>query len=153
MPSAKFIVKQLIEFNKYAPPYMAAGPVNDFDMFHWQATIMGPSDTPYQGGVFFLNIHFPPNYPMNPPRCTFITRIYHPNINSNGSIGLNILKESWNPTLSITKVLISIYALMADPLLGFEPYQALVPEIANIYVNDRLKFYNIAKEWTKKYAL
>ena len=42
---------------------------------------------------------------------------------------------------------------MADPLLGFEPYQALVPEIANIYVNDRLKFYNIAKEWTKKYAL
>ena len=78
MSSAKFIAKQLIEFNKYAPPYMAAGPVNDFDMFHWQATIMGPSDTPFQGSVFFLNIHFPTKLSNEPSKVYF----YYKNISS-----------------------------------------------------------------------
>ena len=49
--------------------------------------------TPYEGGVFFLNIHFPNDYPFKPPKLTFSTRIYHPNINSNGSICLDILKD------------------------------------------------------------
>ena len=69
---------------------------------------MGPDDSPYAGGVFFLNIRFPEDYPFKPPKCTFITRIYHCNINSNGSISVDILMDQWSPALTISKVLLSI---------------------------------------------
>ena len=65
------------------------------DMFTWQATIMGPGDSPYQGGVFFLTIKFPTDYPFKPPKVQFNTKIYHPNINASGGICLDILKDQW----------------------------------------------------------
>jgi ubiquitin-conjugating enzyme E2 D/E len=61
------------------------------------------SDSPYSGGVFFLAIHFPTDYPFKPPKVNFTTRIYHPNINSNGSICLDILRDQWSPALTISK--------------------------------------------------
>ena len=144
----KRIQKELIDFNKDPPTNCSGGPVNVKDMFHWQVTIMGPGDSPYQGGVFFLNIHFPTDYPFKPPKCTFTTRIYHPNINSNGTFSLDILKDQWSPALTISKVLLSISSLLTDP----NPDDPLVPEIANIYKSNRAKYEATAKEWTKKYA-
>uniref|UniRef100_A0A8B9DTT0 Ubiquitin conjugating enzyme E2 D2 n=1 Tax=Anser cygnoides TaxID=8845 RepID=A0A8B9DTT0_ANSCY len=143
--------KEYEELNDLArdpPAQCSAGPVGD-DMFHWQATIMGPNDSPYQGGVFFLTIHFPTDYPFKPPKVAFTTRIYHPNINSNGSICLDILRSQWSPALTISKVLLSICSLLCDP----NPDDPLVPEIARIYKTDREKYNRIAREWTQKYAM
>ena len=66
--------------------------------------LLGPSQSPYNGGIFFLNIIFPPEYPFKPPRVFFTTKIYHPNINDKGGICLDILKENWSPALTISKV-------------------------------------------------
>jgi len=110
---------------------------------------MGPDDSPYAGGVFFLNIHFPTDYPFKPPKINFTTRIYHPNINSNGSICLDILKEQWSPALTISKVLLSISSLLTDA----NPDDPLVPEIAQIYKTDKPKYEATAREWTRKYAM
>ena len=89
----KRIQKELIDLGKDPPTNCSAGPLDEKDQFSWQATIMGPDDSPYAGGVFFLNIKFPTDYPFKPPKCTFTTRIYHCNINSNGAICLDILKD------------------------------------------------------------
>ena len=111
------------------------GPVGD-DAFHWQATILGPPDSPfegmlfvltpilkflyqtisYPGGVFFLNINFPTDYPFKPPKFTFTTRIYHPNINSNGAICLDILRSQWSPALTVSKVGFCVRKVNSHPL-------------------------------------
>mmetsp|Transcript_12246 Transcript_12246/g.19900 ORF Transcript_12246/g.19900 Transcript_12246/m.19900 type:complete len:148 (+) Transcript_12246:89-532(+) len=144
----KRINKELADLGKDPPANCSAGPVDD-DLFHWQATLMGPQDSPYDGGVFFLDIHFPADYPFKPPKVHFTTRIYHPNINTNGGICLDILKDQWSPALTTSKVLLSICSLLTDP----NPDDPLVPEIANLYKNDRTKFNDTAKEFTKKYAM
>ena len=126
----------------------SAGLYNN-DLFNWQATIIGPDETPYEGGVFSLKIAFPADYPFKPPKITFETKIYHPNINASGGICLDILKDQWSPALNTTKVLLSICSLMADP----NPSDPLVPEIARLYNSNRSEFNRVAKEYTEKYAV
>jgi len=143
----KRIKKELLDLGRDPPTNCSAGPVGD-DLFVWQATILGPTDSPYAQGVFFLTITFPTDYPFKPPKVAFTTRIYHPNINSNGSICLDILRAQWSPALTISKVLLSICSLLTDP----NPDDPLVPEIARIYKTDKEKYTKLAKEWTSKYA-
>ena len=110
---------------------------------------MGPEDSPYHQGVFFLNIQFPPDYPFKPPKVTFTTKVYHMNINSNGQICLDILKDQWSPALTIPKILLSISSLLTDP----NPTDPLVTEIASQYRENKAKHDQTAREWTQRYAM
>lgn len=148
MAATKRIQKELQDLTKDPPASCSAGPVKD-DLFRWQATIMGPADSPFQNGVFFVLIQFPPDYPFKPPKVQFQTKVYHPNINSNGAICLDILKEQWSPALTISKVLLSICSLLTDP----NPEDPLVPEIAHLYKTDRAKYEATAREWTQKFSM
>ena len=144
----KRIQKELADLQRDPPANCSAGPTDESDLYNWTASIMGPEDSPFQGGVFFLNVQFPTDYPFKPPKLSFTTRIYHPNINSTGSICLDILKDQWSPSLTISKVLLSISSLLTDA----NPNDPLVPEIAHIYKNDRPRYENTAREWTRRYA-
>eukprot|EP00160_Parvularia_atlantis_P017670 Unigene6181_Nuclearia_a/m.19009 Unigene6181_Nuclearia_a/g.19009 ORF Unigene6181_Nuclearia_a/g.19009 Unigene6181_Nuclearia_a/m.19009 type:complete len:172 (-) Unigene6181_Nuclearia_a:163-678(-) len=145
--SAKRIQKELAEISLDPPCNCSAGPKGD-NLYEWVSTIMGPAGSPYASGVFFLEITFPQDYPFRPPKVTFRTRIYHCNINSNGAICLDILKDQWSPALTISKVLLSICSLLTD----CNPNDPLVGDIATQYLNEREEHDRIAREWTKRYA-
>ncbi|KAJ1958401.1 ubiquitin-conjugating enzyme E2 E3, partial [Linderina pennispora] len=145
--SAKRIQKELAEISLDPPSNCSAGPKGD-NLYEWVSTIVGPGESPYAGGVFFLDIHFPTDYPFKPPKIIFRTRIYHCNINSQGQICLDILKDNWSPALTISKVLLSICSLLTDP----NPHDPLVHSIAQQLLTNRKEHDATAKEWTKRYA-
>jgi len=148
MSAAKRIKKELSNLTTDPPANCSAGPEGD-DIFHWTATLMGPTGTPYHGGIFYLNITFPANYPFKPPKIHFVTKIYHPNINSGGGICLDVLKDNWSPALTISKILISICSMLDDP----NPDDPLVPDIAKQYVDNRAAYDVTARMWTMDYAM
>ena len=144
----KRIKKELNDFYSDPPDNCSLIQIDENDAFKFLAFIIGPILTPYENGVFYLSIHYPTDYPFKPPKCLFITKIYHPNINSNGSISLDILQDQWSPALTIKKVLISLTVLLSEP----NPDDPLVPEIANLYKSDIYEYYKNAREFAEKYA-
>ncbi|XP_056168061.1 ubiquitin-conjugating enzyme E2 36-like [Syzygium oleosum] len=84
-------------------------------MRYFNVMILGPTQSPYEGGVFKLELFWPEEYPMAAPKVRFLTKIYHPNIDKLGRICLDILKDKWSPALQIRAVLLSIQALLSSP--------------------------------------
>ncbi|ETO33534.1 Ubiquitin-conjugating enzyme family protein [Reticulomyxa filosa] len=119
------------------------------DMQHWVGTLIGPKDTPYEGGIFTVDIQIPDQYPFAPPKCTFNTRVWHPNISSQtGAICLDILKDQWSPAMTIRTVLLSLQALLCTP----EPDDPQDAQVAKQYKTSPKEFAKQAAEWTQKYA-
>ena len=147
MSTLNRLKKELEEINNNPPTNCSAGIVED-DIYNWQATITGPEGSPYDGGIFYLRIEFPQDYPFKPPKVSFITKIYHCNVNTVGNICLDILKEQWSPALTISKVLLSICSLMDDQ----NPDDPLMVEVANLYINDKEQFLENSRIYTIRYA-
>lgn len=145
--SQRRIQKELQEFRKDCPLNCSAGPIGE-DIFRWEGIIVGPDDTPYAGGIFDMKILFPVDYPFKPPTITFVTKIYHPNINQAGGICLDILKNQWSPALTISKVLLSVCSMLSDP----NPDDPLMPEIAQQYKFKRDEYNATARSWTLQHA-
>jgi ubiquitin-conjugating enzyme E2 D/E len=130
------------------PPDNCSAGIKDTDIFVWEATIMGPTDTPYFGGIFTLTISIPTDYPFKPPKVQFITKIYHPNISPQGAICLDILKDKWSPALNISNILLSICSLLDDP----NPDDPLVPDIADLFKRNKERYRQNAIMYTQKFA-
>ncbi len=100
---------------------VSAKPI-DRNYLYWCASIQGPANSPYEGGIFFLHMQIPHDYPLRAPEVRFITRIFHPNVSRHGDIGLDCLRHCWSPVLTITKLLISIQSLLTDPYCKVRVY-------------------------------
>lgn len=123
---------------------MINGHCNDL-----QAEIIGPPQSPYAQGKFLVKITMPNDYPFNPPKIRFITKVWHPNVSSvTGAIGLDILQDQWAAALTVRTLLISIQSMLtaAEPDI---PQDAVV---ARQYKDFRAMFDLTARHWTNVYA-
>ncbi|KAL6513741.1 Constitutive photomorphogenesis protein 10 [Orobanche hederae] len=145
--SGKRIQKEMSELNTRPPPDCSAGPKGD-NLYHWVATLFGSPGTPYEGGIFFLDITFPSDYPFKPPKVVFRTRIYHCNVDSNGNVSLDILNDGWSPALTISKVLVALGSIFTNP----DTHKPIVPGIAHLYLANKAKHDELAAEWTQRFA-
>nr|ADE10070.1 UBCc [Tremella fuciformis] len=146
--SSRRITKELNEM--FTEPLQGIEVVpHENNIQKWDVAIAGPPGSPYVGGTFHLNVEFAHDYPFRAPQIKFKTKIYHPNIDSDGSICLGILKtDQWKPSTKMTHVLVSIYDLIETP----NPDDPLVSSIAEQYRSDRKAFNKKAAESTAQYA-
>ncbi|VEN43977.1 unnamed protein product [Callosobruchus maculatus] len=122
------------------------------DKLMLESKIKGPEGSPYESGVFTLEIQIPERYPFAPPSIRFVNRVYHPNVDDNGRICLDLLKMppsgGWKPTIGIEGLLIAVRMLLDSP----NPDDPLMSDIASEYKQDRQEFIRKAKECTEQYA-
>ncbi|KAI5674814.1 hypothetical protein M9H77_15178 [Catharanthus roseus] len=116
---------------------------------HLIGSIPGPLGTPYEGGVFNIDITLPDGYPFEPPKMRFVTKVWHPNISSqSGAICLDILKDQWSPALTLKTALLSVQALLSAP----EPDDPQDAVVAQQYLKDYQTFVGTARYWTEAFA-
>lgn len=96
-------------------PGISAFPDADGNLFSWTGTIKGVCDTVYQDQVYKVSIQFSQDYPYKAPTVTFVTPIFHPNVDQYGNICLDILKDKWSAVYNVRTVLISLQSLLSDP--------------------------------------
>lgn len=122
---------------------------NEDDITDVQATITGPAGTPYEGGLFRLKIVLGENFPSNPPKGFFITKIFHPNVAKNGAICVNTLKKDWKPEMGIEHVLTVCKCLLIHP----NPASALNEDAGKLLLERYDDFATKAKMMTEIHAM
>jgi len=148
MALPKRIIKETERLMTEQVPGISAVPHED-NLRYFDVSIHGPSGSPYEGGIFKLELFLPEDYPMTPPKIRFLTKIYHPNIDKLGRICLDVLKGNWSPALQIRTILLSIQALLGAP----NPDDPLAPEVAKQWKENETAAIATAKEWTRTHAM
>ncbi|GFT64972.1 ubiquitin-conjugating enzyme E2 N [Nephila pilipes] len=145
--STRRIMKETHRLLSDPVPGISAVP-DDSNPRYFHVLVAGPEGSPFEGGIFKLELFLPEEYPMSPPKVRFITKIYHPNIDKLGRICLDILKDNWSPALQIRTVLLSVQALLSAP----NPDDPLANDVAEQWKFNEQDAIEIAREWTMIYA-
>lgn len=127
MKAAKVIYRNYELFQKEPIDGVSLGYDED-NIYSWNINIIGPKDSPYEGGIFNCTMEFPKDFPLTPPKFIFNTKIYHPNVYEDGKVCISILhppgddkwgyekaEERWRPVHSVSSIIISIISLLSSP--------------------------------------
>ncbi|PIK53736.1 hypothetical protein BSL78_09326 [Apostichopus japonicus] len=147
MAATRRLAKELTDINKN-PTSLYRINSDDTNILLWKGLII-PQQEPYNKGAFKIEINFPAEYPFKPPKITFKTKIYHPNIDEKGQVCLPIISpENWKPATKADQVIQALLALVHSP----EPEHPLRGDLAEEYAKDKKKFFRNAEDYTKKFG-
>ena len=118
------------------------------NLYKWKAFITGPDNTPYEGGMFLLEVNFPDNYPSSAPQVFFKTPIFHPNIYTSGKVCVSLLTR-WSPEVKVSEILLVIVALLARPNTS-DPANR---DASTMLDRNKAEFDNRVREETRRHAM
>mmetsp|Transcript_40360 Transcript_40360/g.67641 ORF Transcript_40360/g.67641 Transcript_40360/m.67641 type:complete len:157 (+) Transcript_40360:199-669(+) len=127
------LMSDLKAISQDPPEGVSASPQSDDNLFVWSATIMGPDETPWEGGIFSLRLTFGEQYPDKPPRVRFTSELFHPNVFNDGILCMDTIQDQWSPCHNVCTLLTSIQSLLCDP----NPASPANPEAAQLFTSDR----------------
>ena len=122
---------------------------NDDDRKEWTVDMYGPEDSPYNGGIFTLDVRFGKCYPAQPPRIKFNTRIYHMNVSGRGQICIASLCDEWGRIESMKELFDEIFELLRKP----DGTAVVREDLAALFTYDIDTYNNIAKQQTEQHAI
>ena len=130
------------------------GLYEENNFYIWKCSLLGPKDSSYKGGLFYLKIKFSMDYPESPPEVFFVTPIYHLNINSSSKNGIPVGKvycnslNNWKNYYTIRKILPEIFVLLYknNPDCGYDMHKNEEFRYNRPFFEEKAKFF------TKKYA-
>ncbi|XP_058107498.1 ubiquitin-conjugating enzyme E2 22-like [Magnolia sinica] len=146
------VVKQLAKELKNLdeiPPEGIKVCIHDDDFSTIFADIEGPAGTPYENGIFRMKLLLSHDFPHLPPKGYFLTKIFHPNIATNGEICVNTLKKDWNPSLGLRHVLLVVRCLLIEPF----PESALNEQAGKMLLENYEEYARHARLYTGIHAL
>jgi len=148
MAATRRLQKELQDIRKAGLKSFREIVVDEQNILQWQGLIV-PDAPPFSKGAFKIDIQFPAEYPFKPPKISFKTRIYHPNVDEKGQVCLPIVAaENWKPATKTDQVIQALVALINEP----EPEHPLRGDLAEEYLKDRKKFMKNAEDFTKKHS-
>ncbi|XP_060075611.1 ubiquitin-conjugating enzyme E2 L3-like [Ylistrum balloti] len=148
MAATRRLSKELADLQSQPKTSFKNIAVDESNILIWNGLLV--SDIPpYNKGAFRIEINFPAEYPFKPPKITFKTKIYHPNVDEKGQVCLPIISaENWKPATKTDQVIQALVSLVNDP----EPDHPLRADIAEEFSRDHKQFMKNAEEHTKKHA-
>ncbi|GIQ82145.1 hypothetical protein KIPB_003231 [Kipferlia bialata] len=124
----RMLNRQYQELQSNALDGISGGLIEPDNFFRWCVILQGPADTPYEGGLFKAELTFPQDFPDNPPKMRFISKMCHPNVYTDGTVCISILHDAgddpystetadlrWRPIHTVRSILVSVLSLLAEP--------------------------------------
>ncbi|GMH33598.1 hypothetical protein BSKO_01432 [Bryopsis sp. KO-2023] len=145
-PAVLRLMSDLKTIKREPPAGVSASPMTEENLFLWTASIFGPEDTPWEGGIFSLLIMFHGDYPAKPPRVRFTSEMFHPNVYQDGNLCMDIIQDQWSPCQDVSTVLTSIQSLLMDPNCS----SPANPDAARLYETDRRAYNRKVRQIAQK---
>ena len=144
----KRIQKEFIKFLEDPVSGFKIAQTLENDLYNWRLEMEGPKNTPYEGGIFYLEVYFSVDHPFKPFKASFITQMYHVNIDSRGTFGLPMLHDNWSPVTTVSHLASTIVTLLESP----QPWYTNNPEACQLFETNHALYEQTARKWTEQYA-
>ncbi|ESQ38777.1 hypothetical protein EUTSA_v10029369mg [Eutrema salsugineum] len=151
-PRALYWIRRYLPKLQQNPSEIYSVGVKAEDMSVWTVTITGPSETPYEGGIFTLRIHFPHEFLLKPPKVHFRTPIFHPNVSHCGNIFHPMLMlDTWGIVTLVAQMMMTLATMLLHPLV--EEGDVVREEVAVMYREDRVRYEELTRSFTQIHEL